>query len=180
MRAFLSLDLPEEVRDPLARMIGGLRAGHPVPRENLHITLVFLGDQPEERLEELHAALEPLRLPAPDLRFGGLDGFGPGKARMLAALVEPVPALVTLQAEVERRARKVGMSPERRAFRPHVTLVRFRRSSGPGEEAALHAFLAQPPVVSVPAARAHSFSLQASTLSPDGARYDTLASYPLT
>lgn len=179
MRAFLSLDLPEDLRDPLGAMIGGLRAGRAVPRENLHITLSFLGEQPEDRLQELHGALEPLRLPAPDLRIGGLDWFGPSKARVLAAIVEPVPELVRLHAEVDRRARKLGIRPERRPFRPHVTLVRFRRQMPPDAVAALHRFLADPPLVRVPVQPATGVSLQASTLSPDGARYDTLAAYPL-
>ncbi|TBX24653.1 RNA 2',3'-cyclic phosphodiesterase [Nioella sediminis] len=179
MRSFLSLDLPDTCRDPLLRMVGGLKAGRVVPWENLHVTLSFLDDQSEERLEELHMALEPLRLPAPELRFAGIDWFGPGKARMLAALVEPVPALVALQAEVERMARRVGMQPERRAFRPHVTLVRFGRHMSEGEAAALQSFLTAPPVVEVPTARATSFSLQGSTLTDQGARYEALAVYPL-
>ena len=179
MRSFLSLDLPDACRDPLLRMVGGLRAGRVVPWENLHVTLSFLDDQPEERLEELHMALEPLRLPAPELRFAGIDWFGPGKARMLAALLEPMPELVALQAEGERMARRVGMQPERRAFRPHVTLVRFRRHMSEGEAAALQGFLAAPPVVNVPVTRATSFSLQGSTLTDQGARYEALAVYPL-
>ena len=179
MRAFLSLDLPEDLRDPLAAMIGGLRAGRAVPRENLHLTLSFLGDQPEARLEDLHGALETLQAPAPELRVGGVDWFGPSKAQVLAAVVEKVPELVSLQAEVERRARKLGLTPERRPFRPHVTLVRFRRQMPPGEVDALHRFLANPPLVRVPVLRAAGVSLQVSTLAADGARYDTLAAYAL-
>lgn len=179
MRCFLSLDLPDSCRDPLLSMIGGLRVGRAVPWDNLHITLSFLDDQPEEALEELHALLEPLRLPAPDLRFAGLDFFGPGKARMLAALVEPDPRLISLQAELDRLARRAGIQPERRAFRPHVTLVRFRRAVAPAEEAALQGFLAAPPVVEIAPVHPSSFSLQGSTLTPEGARYETLAAYPL-
>ena len=52
MRCFLSLDLPDRCRDPLLSMIGGLRVGRAVPWDNLHITLSFLDDQPEEALEE--------------------------------------------------------------------------------------------------------------------------------
>ncbi|PIV76033.1 MAG: RNA 2',3'-cyclic phosphodiesterase [Rhodobacteraceae bacterium CG17_big_fil_post_rev_8_21_14_2_50_65_11] len=179
MRAFLSLDVPEDLRNPLCAMIGGLRAGRAVPRETLHLTLSFLGDPSEEQLEELHGTLETLHAPAPELRVGGLDWFGPGTARILAAIVEPVPELVSLQAEVERRARKLGLTPERRPFRPHVTLVRFRRQIPPEESAALRRFLANPPLVRVPVQRAPEVSLQASTLSKDGARYDTLAAYTL-
>ena len=170
MRAFLSLDVPEDLRNPLCAMIGGLRAGRAVPRETLHLTLSFLGDPSEEQLEELHGTLETLHAPAPELRVGGLDWFGPGTARILAAIVEPVPELVSLQAEVERRARKLGLTPERRPFRPQIP---------PEESAALRRFLANPPLVRVPVQRAPEVSLQASTLSKDGARYDTLAAYTL-
>lgn len=179
MRSFISLDLPESCLDPLERRIGGLRAGRPVPRDNLHLTLAFLGDQPGEALEELHAELEMLRLPGPELNFGGLGWIGPGKVQSLAVEVEPVADLLALQAEVARRARRLGMAVERRPFRPHVTLVRFRRHISPGEEDALHIFLANPPVVTDAPCRAVSFSLQCSTLSGAGARYETLASYPL-
>ncbi len=179
MRSFLSLDLPETCLEPLMARIGGLRAGRRVPDENLHITLSFLDDQPEESLEDLHGALEALSMPAVPLHFGGLEWFGPGKARMLAALVEPVEELVTLQAEVERQARKLGMRPEKRPFRPHVTLVRFRAKMSEEEQGALSAVLAAPPVVDGPEALATSFSLQGSTLTHGGARYEALAVYPL-
>jgi 2'-5' RNA ligase len=105
--------------------------------------------------------------------------FGPGKARMLAAMLEPVPELMAVQAEVERMARRVGMQPERRVFRPHVTLVRFGRHMSEGEAAALQSFLSAPPVVDVPVTRASSFSLRGSTLTDQGARYEALAVYPL-
>lgn len=179
MRAFISLDLPEHCLDPLTAMISGLRAGRPVPRENIHLTLSFLGDQPEEPLEELHHRLEALRLPGFALEIGGLDGFGPDKARMLAAVVAPSEPLVTLQKEVEKQARAVGMRPEKRAFRPHITLVRFSRTQGPADMASLSNFLENPPTVSIPPVPVHSFSLQCSTLSHAGARYETLAAYPL-
>lgn len=179
MRAFLSLDLPEACLDALVARIGGLRAGRRVPPENLHLTLSFLDDQPEEALEELHVALEALSLPAVPLHFGGLEWFGPGHARMLAVVVEPVADLITLQSEVERQARKHGLRPEKRPFRPHVTLVRFRAKMSAEDQGALATFLAAPPVVEGPDALATSFSLQGSALTHAGARYQALAIYPL-
>ena len=41
--------------------------------------------------------------------------------------VKPEPALMELQAEQERRLRRVGVAPETRKFTPHVTLARLRR-----------------------------------------------------
>ena len=65
------------------------------------------------------------RAPSP-VAFEGLSWFGGDKPRAIVAKVKPAPALVELQADHERRLRRLGLPPETRNFTPHVTLARLR------------------------------------------------------
>jgi 2'-5' RNA ligase len=60
------------------------------------------------------------------VRFEGLSWFGGDKPRAIVAKVKTEPALMDLQAEHERRLRRIGVEPETRKYTPHVTLARLR------------------------------------------------------
>jgi 2'-5' RNA ligase len=82
-----------------------------------------------------------------------------------------------LQKQVDRAARKAGLSPEARRFVPHVTLARLkgrREDAGP-----LARFLGERGGGTVLPVRAVAFSLMSSRLRPEGAEYEELARYPL-
>ncbi|MCC5988025.1 MAG: RNA 2',3'-cyclic phosphodiesterase [Pararhodobacter sp.] len=177
IRAFLALPLPEPVIAHLALVQQRLRLPRPVPRENFHITLVFLGEQREDLLEELHLALDAMALPGFSLRLDGLAVFGGDSPRNLHAAIAPEPALNQLQSRLRRAAQMSGMTPEKRRFVPHVTLARFR----PGEVGAGQLAKAMQEV-GAPAATPFvidRFALYRSHLRADGAQYDILAEYPL-
>ncbi|MFC3117545.1 2'-5' RNA ligase family protein [Jhaorihella thermophila] len=74
MRAFLAIGLPDAAVRDIRRLQARLPVGRAVPRDNLHLTLAFLDDQPEEALEALDAELQALRAPGFDLRLSGLGG----------------------------------------------------------------------------------------------------------
>lgn len=89
--------------------------------EKLHITTKFIGEWPEERLDELKRALGSVKAAAPvDIVICGLGRL----PRVLYALVEPNEALTALAAATERA---VGVPVEDRAYRPHITLARSRK-----------------------------------------------------
>lgn len=177
IRAFLALPLPERVVAHLALVQNRLRLPRPIPRENLHVTLVFLGEQREDVLEELHLAVEGMALPGFSLRLDGLGVFGGDNPRNLHAAIAPEPALERLQSRLKRAAQLAGMRLEARRFVPHVTLARFRpNEAGAGQLAqamqAVGALDATPFAVD-------RFALFRSHLRADGAQYDMLAEYPL-
>lgn len=176
-RAFVAIPMPEDAAARLAGLARGLAVGRRVPEENLHLTLSFLGDVTDEGLGELHDTLSGIRAAPVELRFEGLGLFGEDRPRALWAAVAGDPALLALQKQVERAARKAGLSPEARRFVPHVTLVRMkgrREDAGP-----LARFLADRGGASAPPLRAVAFSLMSSRLRPEGAEYEELARYPL-
>ena len=177
IRAFLALPLPESVIAHLALVQTRMRLTRPVPRENLHITLVFLGEQREDALEELHLAIESMALPGFWLRLDGLAVFGGDNPRNLHAAIAAEPGLTRLQSRLRRAAQMAGMRPEARRFVPHVTLARFR----PGEAGAAGLAQAMQEIGALDPAPfvVDRFALYRSHLRADGAQYDMLADYKL-
>ena len=98
MRLFCGIDLPEDVRERLERLLMHLRpAAHLkwVPVYNLHLTLKFIGEWPEEKLPQLenHTALLPKR-PAISLEVRGLGWYPNARnPRVFWAAVEGGDAL---------------------------------------------------------------------------------------
>lgn len=139
LRLFAALDPDPAVRDALVRMQARLRRlGEPVSwtrPEQLHLTLVFLGDAPPSFLEAAFRALDEAAAGTPpfDLRVRGLGAFGrPGRPSVLWAGIEnPPSALAGLQARLAAGLLPPGARPERRPFRPHLTLGRVRAGTIP-------------------------------------------------
>jgi len=176
LRAFVALDLPRDFVEPLAAWRADAyadRADVRLPRqETLHVTLAFLGYQAERdvgRIEETTFAAEPfaVRLAATETR-----GIPPRRTRLHALdLADPDGALGRWQKDLSDRLADAGLyEPEKRPFWPHVTLARAKRpASGPGDVPPLPGALKEPFV-------ANRVTLYRSTLLPQGARYDALAS----
>ncbi|MFW5642021.1 MAG: RNA 2',3'-cyclic phosphodiesterase [Roseicyclus sp.] len=178
MRAFLALPVPEPALTALVVVQAGLPIGRAVPEENLHLTLVFLGEVSETALADLGEILSTTPLPQAELPFAGLGTFAEIERGLIFAAVEPAPALVALQAKAARAARAAGLDLPRRRFRPHVTLTRANRQpKGPARDRMAAALGTQ---VDIPAVTATEVVLYRSILAPGGARHDALAHYPLS
>lgn len=93
-----------------------------VPDHNLHLTLVFLGNQPADRLPEFAAAAEEIDGAGCTLE---LDRFGWfARARVLWLGGEAPAPLIELQAGLQRRMLELDLRLDEWPFRPHVTLFR--------------------------------------------------------
>jgi 2'-5' RNA ligase len=183
-RLFVALDLPGEVRAGIdawgkeALADPGLR---PVPAENLHITLAFLGSRAEEEVERIGEAVRESVGPAPWVELLEPVQRPPrGRARLFALPVLS-PGTEALQAGVEQRLVEGGFyEPEKRPFWPHVTLARVRPQ---GRGSRRPAAIADPPG-KLPEALSEAFfgvrlSLYRSVLLPSGAQYVPLAQVEL-
>jgi 2'-5' RNA ligase len=131
MRLFTGLDLPPVVVRSLDILLDRLRPEARIkwsPTMNLHVTIRFIGDWPEERLPDLRAALAgiPSHPPIP-IHIRGL-GFFPNAhtPRVFWAGVEGAPDLAALAAETDRALCPLGLKPEGRPFSPHLTLARIK------------------------------------------------------
>ena len=138
MRLFVALEIPSGVRENLATLLASLRAITKEPRwvraENLHITLKFLGEVDEDKLDAVRSALGKIRSEQPvTLEFRGL-GFFPNEKhpRVFWAGIEASANLKTLAADIESALEKLRPR-ENREFSPHLTLARA------GERSVIHA-----------------------------------------
>ncbi len=169
------MELPPAAQAALGRLVAGDdgREYRWVNPSLLHVTLAFLGEQPEGRLATLedvgHNAAQ-LSRPG-ELQLGAVGHFGNGRApRVLwVSLAGDIAALTTLHANLARELEAHDLPTEGRPFRPHITLARRRESARGGPPAGW------PPCVehvSVPMTR---LTLMHSRLSPRGPTYTPLA-----
>ena len=138
LRAFMALELNPDVRDRLARLQAewkkaGARVSWVAP-DNLHLTLVFLGDIFRSRLAELAQALDLAATGHPPFHFtaAGAGFFGSPRApRVLwAGVHDPEGRITALQTDIAAAVRKLGFHLEARPFSAHLTLGRVRNSHG--------------------------------------------------
>lgn len=138
MRLFIALTPPPEVQRAIWAAFRPLRARELpvkwVSPDGVHLTLKFLGEVPDERRDELVAALGRAAggtRPIP-LAVRGPGVFpDPTRPRVFWAGVEPGPALELLADRVERGFAPLGFPTEGRPFRPHLTVGRAKRSARP-------------------------------------------------
>jgi 2'-5' RNA ligase len=130
MRVFIAVDLPQELRKQLAQVERELEpltdTARWVAPESIHITLKFIGEVPEKRVEDIDGALTGLTW-KPFTVTVRTVGFFPGNRspRVFWAGME-APTMQNLAEELDSRMEPLGFEREKRAFRPHITLARAR------------------------------------------------------
>src|SRR5689334_17280845 len=181
MRLFIGLDLPGEVIRSLEELSGQLRPTARIqwsPPANLHITTKFIGEWPEQRLEELKAALAAIPpREAIAVHIHKLGFFpNPHSPRVFWCGVE-APGLDVLAADTDRATAALGIETEKRAFSPHLTLARIKEKI---DLQPLREKIAALPSLDFGRFDAHSFFLYQSKLHPHGSVYTKLAEFPLS
>jgi len=165
---FFALVPPPELAQSLgtlARDVARRAHGRPVPAENVHLTLAFVGAWRHAHLPELLDAGEQLRGAPIELRLDTLGGFRrAGVAWIGAATTSPLGALV---ASLAAALASAGVALEDRLLAPHVTLARKCRGPYPDERVAPFAWTAD------------AVTLLESQTGAEGARYRAIARWPL-
>jgi 2'-5' RNA ligase len=181
MRLFFAVELPPDVQAALGRLNPNdasrdYRWSDPAL---MHVTLAFLGQQPEERLDilrDLGARAAAVSRPGV-LKLGQAGSFGGRTApRVLwMGLDGDLGALQALQSNLNAALKQAAFDVEERAFSPHVTLARRRESARGGAPAwpPTRAFNQSP---EFPMQRLTLFE---SRLSPRGPTYIHLGEFPL-
>jgi 2'-5' RNA ligase len=171
---FVAIELPESIKRHLALMQNALRdsiRASWLPMDQMHLTLKFLGETPDQDLPKLIAALKSVQMNEPvEMQVDGTVCFPThGPPRIVAASLRDLSGeLGDLQSRIDQACHVVGFPLEVRRFTPHITLARVKDR--------------QPRPSPVPAAsptfNSSEFVLYESRLDHRGPKYTRLAHFP--
>ena len=176
IRLFAALEVPLDIAEGLVNLQTGVPGARWRPTEAFHVTLRFFGEVSEPIAANLDDALALIRMAPFEMHLQGAGAFGEqDHMRAVWAGVEKSEPLTRLAGKCETAARKIGLKPEKRAYRPHVTLAYLTGASAPRVAAwiAGHNLLQSGPWT------ARRFGLYSSQLGPDGSKYTLEREYPL-
>jgi 2'-5' RNA ligase len=182
IRSFVSIDVEgeqilsrvESIMSSLSSLGGDLK---PVERENVHLTLKFLGNVSTSKLEEVESALAQVTFPPFSLEIKGAGAF-PNLKRMNVIWVgvgEGWSQVELIYEQTEKLLHQLGFSRETRPFSPHITVARVKSSRKRDEIAAFLGHLTEESFGTFPV---ESVRLKQSVLSPSGPKYSTLFDAP--
>ena len=194
MRLFIALDIDDAIRERITRFVEGGAGFAPDARwakpESLHVTLKFIGEQPETALEPIKQALSAIDASGTEIQFRGYGFFPTAKSpRVFWIGMDAGPQLATLAAAIDDKMSGLGIPKEDRAFSPHLTLARgtgasgtprWRKGDGPNRTFQhLQQKLSALPTPEFGTMAAREFFLYQSQLSPKGSKYTKLARFEL-
>jgi 2'-5' RNA ligase len=176
IRLFVAIPLPDFVRTQLSLLQSGLPGARWISSNNIHLTLRFIGEVPNDVAGDIDVALAEIAASPFDLALGGIDSFSRGKhPHTLWVGVSKSDPLARLQAKIEKALVGARLEPENRKFTPHITIARLKDARRHRVEAwAMEhgGFRTAPFTVD-------RFVLYSSFRKSEGAVYIEEASYPL-
>jgi 2'-5' RNA ligase len=186
IRSFLAFELPVDIKKTVAQVSGeilhsGLDARW-VKAENIHLTVVFLGNV---KTEEIEGIGEEVRNVCPG--FGSFDillkgvGCFPNRRRprvLWLGLDGDIERMSHFRNDLQKALKAFGIKEEKRPFKPHLTLGRFRSTRKMGSK--LEEILSKYAALETPVESLNELYLFKSDLKPGGAVYTKLKSWSLS
>lgn len=174
-RLFVAIRPPEPIRARLLDLMEGVEGARWQHEDQLHLTLLFIGEVERPLAEDIAAALGTVRHPRFTLALNGLGTFERRRQPVtLWAGVTPHGELKTLQKKVAEACARAGAEADRRAYAPHITLARLGRTTAP-----IRPLIETGGGLSSEQFPVDEFRLYESDLSPKGAIHTVVERYPL-
>ncbi len=130
MRAFIAIDVPEEVREKaysVARRIAEETGARAADRDSMHITLHFLGNIDDAQRSKVEYAMDALHAERFGVEVKGVGFFGGKEPRVaIASIGEGSSEIIGIYKKLYQPVSDAGITLERREFTPHLTLARMK------------------------------------------------------
>lgn len=147
-KLFVAIDLPQEIKEGLARICEGFPGAQWIDRQLLHVTIRYIGAVDRTREDDIMRQFDRLQAEPFDLTIAGIGFFPPRHSpNRLWAGCELTDGLRLVRSRVEAALYLAGIERDIRKFQPHVTLARLRNPSPAkvGDYIARHNLLRLPP-----------------------------------
>ena len=177
IRLFVGIEVPEELRRRMVLIQTGIERAKWAAEENLHLTLRFIGEISDDAAADAEEALSTIHTPPFPVTVDGAGHFESRKrVRALWLGIERSDALLNLRDRVDSALVRAGIEPERRKYKPHITIARLNNAS-PGS---VRGWLASNTMFRAVPVTVESFILFSSHLSRDKAIHTAEAKFPLS
>lgn len=174
-RLFFGVEIPPAIKERLLNVQAPVDGAKWQNAEQLHLTLLFLGTLDDDQVSTVCASARGIQQAQFWLAVSGLGCFGqPQKPRNLWAAVAPTEPLSLLHDALMSRIQGPARPSESRAFRPHITLARFKRQAG-----SVEALLDEHGNAAFGHFPVDEFCLFESSQGPSGSVYSVLERFPL-
>jgi RNA 2',3'-cyclic 3'-phosphodiesterase len=175
IRLFIGVDPPDIIKDQILLLNGGIAAARWQRREQLHMTLRFIGEVNRHTADDVAAAMAGISHPKTECRLDGTGTFDKmGKIHTLFVRLTPEAPLRALHNKVDQALTRIGIATDSRSFTPHITVARLNHRRGD-----LAGFMMQSGGVLSAPFMIDTICLYQSTLAHGGSVYDILERYPL-
>ena len=176
IRLFIAIEMPVAIKAEIAGLGRSIPQARPVPDEQLHLTLKFIGEVEGSRLLDIQDALTEISRPQFTIGLYGVGTFPPrGIPRILWVGVHPVEPLLALRQTIESKLAEIAIPREKQKYSPHLTLARLNNS--PLRH--LQQFLAGNAMLRTPEFTVTAFNLYKSQLTRNGAIHSIIETYGL-
>lgn len=177
IRLFIALPVDTDIRRKLSDLGRTIPGSSPVPEEQIHLTLRFIGEVEASLFHDVKERMHELKSDSLELSIQGTGHFPPrGTPRVIWAGVKPAGDVIILRNRVNTILSRCGIDPEHRKFHSHITLARLKNS----HPERVADFLAGNVLLKSPSFTVDRVHLYSSKLTPDGAIHRVEGSYPLT
>lgn len=132
VRAFIAIELPEEIKDNIESLVEKLRYGGArfVDRDKMHITLQFFGNIDEKKIGIVSGCMDSIAIGRFNISVKGLGTFGGRKPNVLfAKIAEGEGDIENIYNTIGSCIKSAGMRTDERKYTPHVTIARLNNEA---------------------------------------------------
>lgn len=174
MRLFVSIDFPESTREEILSWIPDQEGWKKVSINQLHLTLMFLGECSEAEKDEIHRKLSEIEFTPFNLKISGLGTFpNESSPRIIWAGVTKNESIINLQKRISTRLEDHIKSKNTNSYIPHITLARKKSRKSVNRVKKMNLQQETRQLVET----VYSFQLKQSFLKSSGSEHQTLHRY---